>query len=84
MVAAVRERGGDLPPDKEDPGGGEVSPHEGRAQHKASKVDHRLLHGVAVEGGHGTGGLPVVVHLVDVLEEEGRLVEGSGAEKRTS
>lgn len=81
VIATVRQCGGQMSQNPVHPGRGQVSTNQSRPQDVAPQVDCGLFHRVAVEGGHGARGSPVMVHLVDVLEEE-RVMKKSEGEGR--
>ena len=70
MVATVGECGGDVPQDPEQPGSGQMCPHQCWCCCVCAQVDQQLFQRVTVEGGHGARGSPVMVHLVDVFVQE--------------
>ena len=78
VVAAVSQCGGDIPQNPVHPRRGQVRPNQSWSQDVAPQDHHGLFHRVAVEGGHGAWGSPVMVHLVNVLEEERMMKESKG------
>lgn len=78
VVATVCQRGREVAQSPVHPGSGQVCPNQSRSQGVAAQVDSCLLHGMTVEGGHGARCGPVVVHLMDVLEEERMMEESEG------
>lgn len=67
MVARVGvERGQDGQGEPE-PGRGHVRAHDQHAQERGQQVREDVFQRVAIDGGHGDGGRPLVVLLVDVL-----------------
>lgn len=71
MVAAVSDDGAHYAERVPEPGDREVRPSQQGAQRAREEVDKELLERVAVEGRHGAGRGPFVVHVVNVLVQEG-------------
>ena len=67
VVARVRGQGVGRHEAEPQPHRGEVGAHEEGAQGGRGEVAQEMLHGVAVHGGKGDGGRPLVVLLVDVF-----------------
>ena len=77
MVAAVSDDSAERAERVPEPGDGEVCPCQQRTQRAREEVDEELLERVAVEGSHGTRRGPFVVHVMEVLVQEGHQVHYS-------
>lgn len=69
MEAGVGVQGGEDGDGEPEPRGGGVAPQQKGPQERREEVGEDVLHRVAVDGGDGDGGGPLVVALVDVLVE---------------